>query len=112
MHSSLHYDQIADFNSIASHILVAEFFFDELASLILFYPIYMFYVRINVIRKMRVKPRQLKNRLKQTEARKLKINSTLVFVSKRKKIRTSKKSLSLKSFVCHRNAKLKPCNRG
>ena len=86
VHSFFPCDQIeiANFSSIFSFIVVTEFFFIELATLILFYPIYLFHLRTNVIRKMRVKPSKLKNKLRQTETKKLKIHSTLVVVSKKK----------------------------
>lgn len=66
VHSSFPCDQIeiANFNSIFSFIVVTEFFFIELATLILFYPIYIFHLRTNVIRKMRAKPSKLKNKTK------------------------------------------------
>ena len=113
VHSFFPCDQIeiANFSSIFSFIVVTEFFFIELATLILFYPIYLFHLRTNVIRKMRVKPSKLKNKLRQTETKKLKIHSTLVVVSKKRRIRTSPKSLSLKTYICHRYAKLKTFSR-
>ena len=113
VHSFFPCDQIeiANFSSIFSFIVVTEFFFIELATLILFYPIYLFHLRTNVIRKMRVKPSKLKNKLRQTETKKLKIHSTLVVVSKKRRIRTSPKSLSLKTYICHRDAKLKTFSR-
>ena len=109
VHSFFPCDQIeiANFSSIFSFIVVTEFFFIELATLILFYPIYFFHLRTNVIRKMRVKPSKLKNKLRQTETKKLKIHSTLVVVSKKRRIRTSPKSLFPKNLHMPSRCKVK-----